>query len=70
MSILVLQIEDRVGLDLQNELMAYNQKRCAQLGFDYLNLSSNPDPNVPPYWWKVFETKKCVQENPNLKAII
>ena len=67
-NILVLQIEDRSDDNFLNENMQLNKKICSENNMQYKFLYKSQD-NVPPYWGKVFEIDRILNDNSNVDYI-
>ena len=68
LNILVLQIEDRSDDNFLNENMQLNKKICSENNMQYKFLYKSQD-NVPPYWGKVFEIDRILNDNSNVDYI-
>jgi hypothetical protein len=67
-NILVLQIEDRSDDSFLNENMRLNKDICQKNNMQYKFLYKSQD-NVPPYWAKVFEIDRILNDNTNVDYI-
>lgn len=63
--ILLLQIEDR-NVDILQTFMDENKKVCNENNIKYVFLKNARDA-IPPYWGKVFELKRQMDENPEIE---
>lgn len=68
MKILVLQIEDRND-PLLNKFMKSNEIICKNNDMEYIFLKKSAE-LVPPYWAKVFEIKKIMEEKKDFDYIL
>ena len=67
-NIVVLQIEDRSDNNFLNENMQLNKEICNENNMQYKFLYKSQD-NVPPYWGKVFEIDRILNDNSNVDYI-
>jgi len=67
-SILLLQIEDRINEDLHKN-MNENKQICLENNIKYIFLEKSLF-NIPPYWAKLFEINKLMNEYPDIEYIM
>jgi hypothetical protein len=68
MKILLLQIEDRND-DKLKKFMENNEKICNENNIKYISLKKSRD-HVPPYWGKIFEINKIMEEDKTIDYVI
>jgi hypothetical protein len=68
MRLLVLQIENRDD-PMLNAFMKMNRDMCQKHGAEYMFLDSSTV-NAPPYWWKVFEIDRIMQNRNDIDLIM
>jgi galactosyl transferase GMA12/MNN10 family len=64
-SILLLQIEDR-KTELLTKFIQHNKKICNENDIRYVFMEKS-DFHVPPYWQKIFELNKHMENNPEIE---
>jgi hypothetical protein len=67
MKLLVFQLEDRDN-ELLNNFMSHNRTVCSSNNIEYINKKKS-DFNSPPYWNKIFELQKIMNEKKNIDYI-
>jgi len=67
-SIILLQIEDRKD-DKLTRFMKENKKICQKNGIQYIFIEKSRD-HVPPYWGKIFELRRIMEENTDVDYFI
>jgi len=67
-SIVIIQMEDRKN-NLLDKFMYHNKIISEKYNIKYINIKKSLF-NVPPYWAKIFEIKKIINENPSINYFI
>lgn len=60
--VMILQLEDRED-DVLNQFMNHNKNICKKNNLEYVRKKTSTF-HVPPYWGKVFELRRLMDENP------
>lgn len=69
MKFLLLQIENRSN-PLLNAFMEHNRRVAAKYEFEYVQINTTYDENLPPYWWKVFALRNIMYDRPDVDLVM